>query len=88
MSIMEVTGCKDCKFYLSLDVFKGICKIGKQRIGPDDPTCEKVDKQAKCKYCVHFTPEKDFLGKCMKTALAYPDMTASQCTDFQWSHQN
>jgi hypothetical protein len=87
MSIMDGLSCKDCKYYLPVDVFSGMCKLSKERIGPDDPLCAKVEKIAKCKFCSNYTPEKDFLGKCMGNTLAYPDLIAAKCADFQWYNQ-
>jgi len=80
--------CKDCKFYLPVDVFKGICKLTKNKINPDDAICDQVEKIAKCKFCSKFTPEHEYLGKCMDTTLAYPDMIASKCADFEWYRKN
>lgn len=76
--------CTDCKFYLPVDVFKGICKLKKNDILPDDSFCEKAERVAKCKFCNKYTAGKEFLGKCMLTTLAYPDMNASSCVDFEW----
>lgn len=80
--------CNDCKFYLPVDVFQGICKISKEKILPDDPCCKEAEKLPKCKFCLHYTEERDYLGKCKGMVLAYPDMTASKCSDFEWAQQN
>ncbi len=80
--------CKDCKFYLPVDVFQGICKVSKGRTGPDEHFCDKADRIPKCRFCSRYNAEKDYLGKCMETTLAYPDMIASKCADFEWSRQN
>ncbi len=80
--------CKDCKFYLPVDVFRGICKISKAKILPDDAFCQEAVKLQKCKFCLHFTEDKEFLGRCMGSALAYPDMVASKCADFEWLQKN
>jgi len=80
--------CKDCKFYLPVDVFRGMCKMSKEKINPDDPFCAKAEQMKKCKFCSNYQSEKDFLGKCMGTNLAYPDMIAGKCADFQWYKQN
>ncbi len=85
---MEEFSCKDCKLYLPVDVFRGLCKLNKDKIGPDDPGCDKAEKVPKCRFCANYTGEKEFLGKCMGTILAYPDMIASKCADFQWFKQN
>ena len=81
---MELS-CKDCSYYLPVDVFRGICKVSKEKILPDDPFCEKAEKLAKCKFCNRYSEEKEFLGNCMG-ALAYPDMVAVKCADFEWFH--
>jgi len=85
---MDAFSCKDCRYYLPVDVFQGMCKINKNKIGPDDPFCEKAEKMAKCKFCSNFSSKHDFLGKCMEQTLAYPDMNASKCADFKWLNQN
>jgi hypothetical protein len=80
--------CNDCRFYLPVDVFMGLCKISKQKITPDDPGCGKAEKIAKCKFCNNYSPGSEFLGKCMNITLAYPDMIAAKCADFKWIGQN
>jgi len=80
--------CKDCKFFLPVDVFHGICKVSKEKILPEDPCCDKAEKLPKCKFCIHYTPEKEHLGRCRESTLAYPDMIASKCIDFAWISQN
>jgi len=82
------TTCKDCRYFLPVDVFRGMCKITKEKIGPEDPFCSQAEKVAKCKFCSNYKREKDFLGQCMGTSLAYPDMIASKCADFQWFPHN
>jgi hypothetical protein len=81
---MKESSCKDCLYYLPVDVFRGLCKSSKEKITPDDAFCSKAEQVAKCKFCLNFTPEKDYLGKCRGVSLAYPDMTATRCADFQW----
>ncbi len=85
---MNDFSCLDCKFYLPVDVFRGICKLTKEKTGPDDQACEQAEQIAKCKFCSNYSSEKDYLGKCMDTVLAYPDMIASKCADFQWCKQD
>lgn len=85
---MEELTCKDCRFYLPVDVFRGICKKSKESIGPDDKFCSTAEKVAKCRFCSNYTPDRDYLGKCMGTTLAYPDMIAGKCADFRWIAQN
>jgi len=80
--------CNDCKFYLPVDVFRGICKYSKQKTGPDQLFCDKGEKIQKCKFCSRYYSDKDYLGKCMETTLAYPDMIAAKCADFEWYRHN
>ena len=80
--------CNDCRYYLPVDVFIGMCKISKNKIMPDDIGCDQAQKIAKCKFCTNFSNERDFLGKCMGASLAYPDMIGVKCADFKWSVQN
>ena len=75
----------DCKYYLAIDVFKGICKRTKDNINADEPACPDFEKAAKCKHCVHFSSKDGVLGLCMDKETAYPDMQAVTCKDFSWS---
>jgi hypothetical protein len=84
---MDLT-CKDCRYFLPVDVFSGICKMDKKKISHDLAACEKVEKVAKCKFCQNYTSDREFLGKCMGSTLAYPDMNGSKCADFKWIVQN
>jgi len=78
--------CKDCKYYLPVDAFKGICKISKETISPDKQASPNFQKNKKCKFCTNFSfsENNEFLGKCMKEFDAYPDMIAVTCETFQW----
>jgi 4-hydroxyphenylacetate decarboxylase small subunit len=80
--------CKDCKLYLPVDVFRGLCKLEKKEIFPDDESCSRFDMIPKCGFCAKYSSEKDNLGKCMGIHLAYPDMNASKCDDFEWFRKN
>ena len=80
--------CKDCKFYLPVDVFQGLCKLEKKMLTPDDPACDKYERQQKCKFCSKYFPEKEYLGKCQGNILVYPDMNAGQCGSFEWHSKN
>ena len=75
----------DCKYYLSTDVFKGICKRTKEDINADETACDNFDKAAKCKHCKNFSTNEEYLGKCMDKTIAYPDMNAQTCKDFSWN---
>ncbi|MCX6252667.1 MAG: 4-hydroxyphenylacetate decarboxylase small subunit [Bacteroidetes bacterium] len=84
---MENT-CKDCIYYLPVDVFKGLCKLKKNTITPDDPECDAFEWLAKCKFCAKFKLESNYLGKCHDDTLVYPDLNATHCTSFEWKNQN
>ncbi len=77
--------CKDCKYYLSIDVFKALCKITKDRITPDTKECEKFEANPKCKLCANYasSDEDEWLGTCMGKAVASPDMNAQYCADYK-----
>lgn len=72
----------DCKYYLSTDVFKGICKRDKSAINADEEACDNFEKAQKCKYCKHYTETSLELGKCMEKYDAFPEMNAISCNDF------
>ena len=77
--------CGDCRFYLPVDVFKGLCKQGKGKVGPEVEQCEAFARQAKCKFCQNFVPSADspFLGTCSTGATAtFPDLNGVYCEDF------
>jgi len=77
-------GHYDCKYYLAVDVFKGICKMNKTDIDADDQSCEKFEKAKKCKNCSNYSSMENHLGLCMDKAEAYPEMAAVTCDDFKW----
>ncbi len=74
----------DCKYYLAVDAFKGVCKRNRDNILADDNACENFEKAAKCVHCDNFTSTEDEIGLCMDTHQAYPQMSASTCDDFKW----
>ena len=76
---------RDCKYYLTVDVFKGICKRTKERIAADDESCEKFEKLPQCRYCSHFQPVEFQLGTCDGKFPASPEMNATTCTGFSWN---
>jgi len=75
---------KECKYYLATDVFKGSCKKDKNNINADDTSCDSFEAVEKCKHCINYSSEDDYLGKCKSATLAYAEMTAVTCNDFQW----
>ncbi|HBM16154.1 MAG TPA: hypothetical protein DD381_07435 [Lentisphaeria bacterium] len=78
--------CKDCKFYLPVDVFKGMCKLSKEAVSPDKEATANFQKNQKCKFCANFSSSEsnEFLGKCKNNYDAYPDMIAVTCDLFKW----
>jgi 4-hydroxyphenylacetate decarboxylase small subunit len=77
----------DCKHFLAIDVFKGICKRDKNDILADELSCDSFKQVEKCSQCGNFTAEENGLGKCMQNFDAYPDMLAKTCEDFSWKQQ-
>ncbi|MEI6122617.1 MAG: 4-hydroxyphenylacetate decarboxylase small subunit [Bacteroidota bacterium] len=73
----------DCKYYLSLDVFKGICKLDKNKINADEVSCDKFEKAQKCKFCSNYTATQPNLGRCKNTYDAYPEMNAVTCNEYK-----
>jgi hypothetical protein len=73
----------DCKYYLASDVFKGICKIDKNKINADDASCEKFENAQKCKHCKNFSSTDSDMGTCMQKFDAYPEMLAVTCNDYR-----
>jgi len=76
--------CNDCRMYLPVDVFKGLCKKQKTGIRPEDPQCDLFEKMPKCKFCAMYTEDGKDIGKCNMKAMTYPDLPALHCTAFQW----
>jgi hypothetical protein len=85
--------CSDCKYYLAVDVFKGICKVSKENIFPEHKSCKDFVQIAKCKFCKNYTnptlpsPSKGEggggVGTCMGKTEAYPEMIATTCEYFK-----
>ena len=76
---------KDCKYYLPVDAFKGICKRDKSKIVADDDSCEHFELAPRCVHCSNFEMTSDEIGICMKKYDAYPQMNASTCLEFHWN---
>lgn len=74
----------DCKHYLSIDAFKGICKNKQINILADDESCKDFEKAEKCTHCSNFKLTGDEIGTCMDKHQAYPQMNANTCADFNW----
>jgi 4-hydroxyphenylacetate decarboxylase small subunit len=80
--------CFDCKYYLPVDVYKGLCKISKEKLTPESKACDKYDQIAKCKFCNNYTASKEHLGFCKGSTVAYPEMLAITCHDYIKRSQN
>lgn len=76
---------KDCKYYLPIDAFKGICKRDKNDIKADDTACENFEKAQKCIYCSNFKETNIDMGRCKNKYDAFPHMNASTCNEFHWN---
>lgn len=76
---------KDCKYYLPIDAFKGLCKRDKKDIKADDSSCEDFEKAQKCIYCSNFEETNIDMGLCKNKYDAYPQMNASTCNEFHWN---
>jgi hypothetical protein len=83
-----MNSCKECRYYLPVDVFRGSCKMEKQELLPDDKSCRYFEAIPRCGLCAKYTQEKENLGRCMGVQLAYPGMIASKCDDFEWFRKN
>jgi 4-hydroxyphenylacetate decarboxylase small subunit len=79
---------KDCRYYLAVDVFKGICKLDRTNVNADDVSCEKFEQIPQCQYCKHYKPQDKHTGICMDKADAFPEMIALTCEDFKWVSLN
>jgi len=75
----------DCKYYLTIDAFKGLCKRDKSNIIADDDSCEHFEKAQMCANCANFKLTTDDMGTCKQEYDAYPRMNALTCTEFQWN---
>ena len=75
----------DCKYYLAVDAFKGICKLDKLNYLADDKACDDFEKAKKCMNCSNFTETSDNMGVCSQKYDAYDQMNAITCTEFQWN---
>ncbi len=81
----EIIRHYDCKYYLPVDAFKGICKRDKSDLVADEESCEDFEKARKCIHCKHFQMTSVDMGTCMQKYDAYPQMNAITCTDFSWN---
>ena len=80
--------CYDCRFYLPVDAFKGICKHDKSQILPELLACEEFQRMAKCKFCENYFSREEFLGMCSMQTITYPDLAAAGCKSFVWLNEH
>jgi 4-hydroxyphenylacetate decarboxylase small subunit len=77
--------CYDCSRLIHVDVFKGICRINKEKVSLDMEACKEFEPVKKCKFCRCYEQgEEEFIGKCKGKAIAYPDLIAKTCEEFDW----
>lgn len=77
--------CINCKYYLPIDAFKGVCKLNKKNILADEASCEDFDKAAKCEYCAEYQKVDEVKGLCKGKYDAFAAMNAKTCSDFKWN---
>lgn len=75
----------DCEEYVHIDVFKGICSLKKTKVMADEVGCESFVQTKKCRFCRNYSQTGERLGLCMGRTMAYPDMLANTCEQFQWA---
>lgn len=79
---------RHCRNYAPLDAGKGLCLVRKDLILADGLICEQFSSLPRCSRCAHYQPEKGKpqIGICRRSPnffMAYADMTAKTCADFQ-----
>lgn len=85
MPEMPSSTCADCVKYLPVDVFKGLCKATKDRIGPDSAACKIFEQRPECRSCDSFTVSNDTpsLGTCAwEETMTYPDCSGAYCSGY------
>jgi 4-hydroxyphenylacetate decarboxylase small subunit len=87
---MSTTGLvhRDCCNYAPLDADKGLCLMSKDVILADGQSCEQFSLLPRCRCCVHYQPDANQpqVGICKRSPnlfMAYADMTAKTCADYQ-----
>jgi len=75
---------QDCRDYIPVDVFRGICRVKDWCLISDAGACELFFPVKKCKFCSSYRESEGELGTCGGTTPAYPGMIAKTCEDFEW----
>jgi 4-hydroxyphenylacetate decarboxylase small subunit len=83
---------RDCRNYVPLDAAKGLCRIRNEMIPADERICEQFRRLPRCRCCRHYRPDEarsqtGVCGRSLNNFMAYADMTASTCKDFQDEEQ-
>jgi 4-hydroxyphenylacetate decarboxylase small subunit len=79
---------RDCRNYAPLDAAKGLCRKTSDLIPADEKICERFSCLPRCCRCTHYQADADkpLVGICGRSSnhfMAYADMTARTCADFQ-----
>ena len=75
----------NCKYYLAIDAFKGVCKLNKINILADDASCDDFEKAPKCEFCAEYKKIDEIKGICKDKHDAFAAMNAKTCGDFKWN---
>jgi 4-hydroxyphenylacetate decarboxylase small subunit len=75
---------QDCREYIPVDVFQGMCRVKKDVAIPDAEACELFCPVKKCRHCSSYHESEDETGTCRGKNPAYPDMIAKTCENFEW----
>lgn len=78
---------RDCRNYAPLDAARGICHKTKEVVAADEKNCECFSCLPRCCRCSNYAADesKPQVGICRRSPnnfLAYGDMTAKTCRDF------
>ena len=93
MSAKEIAH-RDCRNYVPVDAAKGLCRRSKNLLPADGDICKEFRRLPRCRVCAHFQATSENsqsgldnqIGVCLRSVnqfLAYADMTAATCRDFQ-----
>lgn len=75
--------CADCVHFSAHDVFRGYCKMAKEKVMYDDvkEDCKFFRAAAKCKNCAKYKATGELEGVCtVGDVFAFPDLPG--CEDY------
>ena len=75
---------QDCREYIPVDVFRGMCRVKQDDMIPDAEACELFFPVKKCRFCTSYAEPEGGPGTCGGKTPAYPDMIAKTCENFEW----